>query len=376
MRVYKRTSTSRFYTVDFELDGEEVRRSSGLTNFKEAKNWGHALRTRMIQEKAGLIPKEKAKPPTLLQFKKTFNEWVKNDRPKSFLFYSGIYDILLECPAIKDLPLSEIQEPEGEQMKFWALKRVSKTTVNRYIATLRKALRYACHTLHLIDKAPVMKQFPADEDVERQVTYVFTSGDYESWISVAEEPLRSCSILARYCGICRGEMLALEKDCVLINAKPDKDGVWGVLNIKRGLKRQARARKVRIDTEMKVVLECLMGLSQCPYVITDPGSGKRAPKPGKRLPPWVLEDQIERVRAKIETHSDAGLHTLRHTFLTEAAEYTDPFTLQYVAGHKNIKTTMRYVHPQANAVDKLFGRLGQMRRGGYKNGYMKNSSKS
>jgi hypothetical protein len=59
--------------------------------------------------------------------------------------------------------------------------------------------------------------------------------------------------------------------------------------------------------------------------------------------------------------------------LTEAAEYTNPFTLQYVAGHKNIKTTMRYVHPQANAVDKLFGKLAQMRRGGDKNGYTRNS---
>lgn len=376
MRVYKRTPTSRFYTVDFELDGEELRRSSGLTNFKEAKNWGHALRTRMIQEKAGLIPKEKPKPPTLSEFKKTFDDWVRSDRPKSFLFYSGIYDILLECPVIKDLPLNEIQEPQGEEMKFWALKRVSKTTVNRYIATLRKALRYASNTLHLIDKAPIIKQFPADEDVERQVTYVFTSNDYEVWISAAQEPLRSCSILARHCGICRGEMLALEKDCVLINAEPDAEGVWGILNIKRGLKRQARARKVRIDAEMKGVLESLMRLSQCRYVITDPGSDKRLAKPTKRLPPWVLEDQIERVRAKIETHPDAGLHTLRHTFLTEAAEYTDPFTLQYVAGHKNIKTTMRYVHPQANAVDKLFGRLAQMRRGGDKNGYIEKSRNS
>jgi len=34
---------------------------------------------------------------------------------------------------------------------------------------------------------------------------------------------------------------------------------------------------------------------------------------------------------------DAGLHALRHTFLTEAGEYTAPFTLQYVAGHDNIK---------------------------------------
>ena len=61
----------------------------------------------------------------------------------------------------------------------------------------------------------------------------------------------------------------------------------------------------------------------------------------------------------------AGLHgrlALRHTFLTEAGEYTDPFTLQYVAGHDTIKTTMRYVHPREEAVRKLFVRLGGLGR--------------
>jgi integrase len=74
----------------------------------------------------------------------------------------------------------------------------------------------------------------------------------------------------------------------------------------------------------------------------------------------VLETQIGALRKKIKTHPDAGLHGLRHTFLTEAGEHTDPFTLQYVAGHDNIKTTMRYVHPQANAVQKLFARLATL----------------
>jgi hypothetical protein len=60
------------------------------------------------------------------------------------------------------------------------------------------------------------------------------------------------------------------------------------------------------------------------------------------------------------THSDAGL--FRHTFLTEAGEHTDPFTLQYVAGHDNIKTTMRYVHPREDAVENLFRRLGKLER--------------
>ena len=50
------------------------------------------------------------------------------------------------------------------------------------------------------------------------------------------------------------------------------------------------------------------------------------------------------------------------TFLTAACEYADPFTLQYVAGHDNIKTTMRYVHPREDAVKRLFVRLGNLPR--------------
>jgi hypothetical protein len=70
---------------------------------------------------------------------------------------------------------------------------------------------------------------------------------------------------------------------------------------------------------------------------------------------------VGQIRKKIKTHPDAGLHALRHTFLTEAGEYTDPFTLQYVAGHDNIKTTMCYVHPREAAVHKLFARLADLR---------------
>ena len=105
---------------------------------------------------------------------------------------------------------------------------------------------------------------------------------------------------------------------------------------------------------MKEVLERLLKHSKCDYVFT-------ARRIRQRLSgPWVLEEQIGQVRKKIKTHPDAGLHALRHTFLTEAGEYTDPFTLQYVAGHDNIKTTMRYVHPREAALHKLFARLADL----------------
>jgi integrase len=105
---------------------------------------------------------------------------------------------------------------------------------------------------------------------------------------------------------------------------------------------------------MKEVLKRLLKQSQCDYVFTS------LQHPAKPLGPWVLEEQINQVRKKIETHPDAGLHAFLHTFLTEAGEYTDPFTLQYVAGHDNIKTTMRYVHPREAAVHKLFARLADL----------------
>src|SRR6266498_1451100 len=57
-----------------------------------------------------------------------------------------------------------------------------------------------------------------------------------------------------------------------------------------------------------------------------------------------------------------GLHALRHTFLTEAGEHTDPFTLQYVAGHDNIKTTMCYVHPAKKRLRNCFVRLANLER--------------
>ena len=71
----------------------------------------------------------------------------------------------------------------------------------------------------------------------------------------------------------------------------------------------------------------------------------------------MLETQMGALRATIQTHPDSGLHGLRHTFLTCAGGCTDPFTLQYVAGHDSIKTTMCNVHPQANGVQDLFLKL-------------------
>jgi len=81
----------------------------------------------------------------------------------------------------------------------------------------------------------------------------------------------------------------------------------------------------------------------------------------------ALLEQIGQVWRKFRTHPNAGLRVLRRIFLTEAGEYTDPFytdpfTLQGIAGHDNIKTTMRYERSREAAVHKLFVRLADLQR--------------
>jgi hypothetical protein len=57
--------------------------------------------------------------------------------------------------------------------------------------------------------------------------HVFSDTEYKAWLEEAREPLRSMSVLAHDRGICRNEMLALQKDCVTLFREPDTRGSWG-----------------------------------------------------------------------------------------------------------------------------------------------------
>jgi integrase len=53
-------------------------------------------------------------------------------------------------------------------------------------------------------------------------------------------------------------------------------------------------------------------------------------------------------------------YILRHTALTQLANSgCDVFTLARIAGHSSITITQRYVHPQADAIERAFLQVEQ-----------------
>jgi hypothetical protein len=214
MRVFKRPR-SPYYYFDFDLGGQTHVKSTRLKNEREALNYAAAYRLKLIKQEVGIVEQDKPKVPTLLEFQAQFDAWIDTQhagKPGTIKFYKSNHLKLLKFEPMRDLPLDRIDEAVIERFKFWALRKVGRTTVNRYLATLRKGLRYAWRKLKIIDKAPVIELYQN----ERQVEYVFDQATYQLWISNAEEHLRSASILARNSGITRIEMLNLEKDCVVI----------------------------------------------------------------------------------------------------------------------------------------------------------------
>ena len=342
MSIYKR---GKIYWYKFCFDGQSIRESTKQGNDKIARKMEAVHRTRLAEGLVGI--REKKPAPVLRAFlENEFRPYVETkhkEKPGTIEYYEDGVKMLLKSD-LASLRLDEITDQDAQRFAG-KLAHLSASRINCGLRTLRKALNLALAwgKMQTKNKIELAKG-------ERMRERVVTDSGMKAYLASCPQPWRDAATIIRGSGACPGEVFALRWTNVLLNAH------GGLIMITDG-KTKFRKRMLPMVPEVYAVLK-------------DRWESAGRPSEGWIFPSGSQSGHFDKDSAK-DQHSkalrDSGVtrfepYCLRHTALTRLAESgCDAFTLQRIAGHSNIQTTMRYVHPQAEAIEMAFQRVqGQL----------------
>jgi len=189
---------------------------------------------------------------------------------------------------------------------------------------------------------------------EKQRDRVLTDKELSAYLAACPQPWKDCATIISEEEIRPGEVFVLQWPHELMN------GSGGLIRIADGKSKAAR-RVLPMTPNVYALL-------QSRY------KAAGNPTEGWVFPSGSCQGHFNRNTAK-DQHTSAlkgsGVqqfepYILRHTALTNLAKKgADAHTLARIAGHSSIVITMRYVHPQADAIERAFamahGRVGRKR---------------
>ena len=251
---------------------------------------------------------------------------------------------LLEFEPLAGAKLDAIDESLIEAYVQHRSVKVTPASVNRDLATLRRALRLA-QDWKLIDRVPRIRMLPG----ERVREFVLSDSQEKAYLGAAPDPLRDVALLILDTGMRPGEGLALEWPDV--HFEPVKGARLGYIYVRKGKTRNAK-RNLSLTSRVREMLDRLSRQPRLTdWVFTDE-IGK-AP-----LSRFTVRDQHHRVRDKLKIVGDFVAYSLRHTFGTRLGESgADAFTIMRVMGHSTVTVSQRYVHPTPETLERAFERL-------------------
>lgn len=162
-----------------------------------------------------------------------------------------------------------------------------------------------------------------------------TIGELELILSVASPVLRLVFVLAAFAGLRRGEICALQRRDLELDARHPVALIHGKGN-----------RERIVPLLLPVVAELQrFGLARAGYVVL---------KHGRAYPPGQLSVDVYQFLRGIGVES--SLHSARHFFCTHAARMTrDPMFIRDLAGHQSVQTTEIYMESDMSDAHRRLG---------------------
>lgn len=343
MPIYKRGKT---YWFHFYWNGEHIQKSTRQGNPRVARQIEAAYKTQLAKGEVGI---EQRKPvPRLKDFAQRFIDNIavgrrRAPKPSTVEFYAWRLARLLDFEPLASARLDKIKPELIEAYVRVRRQRVSPTSVNRELTTLRRALNVA-YALELIGRVPKITMLQG----EHERTFVLTPAQERLYLEFTPQPLKDMAILLLDTGLRVGEALALQWNDVHLEHL--KNAKFGYVHVRESKSKHSK-RNVCLTERVSSMLERRQEEVPSTWVFTN----KAADRPLTR---FTLRDQHARLRAMLRLPSDFVMHSLRHTMLTRLGELgVDAFTIMRIAGHSTITVSQRYVHPSPEVVERAFERL-------------------
>ena len=314
MSLYKRPD-SNVWWYQFNFEGQRVQRSSKTTNKRAAAEIEAAYRVKLAKGEAGIDTPVAA--PTVTEFSKRFLEFVavdSADKPRTVLFYQQRTKALLNS-KLGRLPLDAITVQHITEYKAANLQSVA--TTNRNLATLRRMLSLAMEW-GAITKVTKIKLSSG----EGKRDYVLGEEDEGRYLAACTPLLRRVAVIMLDCG-CRPE------EIFRLRYENCRDGLITILKGKG----EGSRRSVEMTARVAEAIGNGFG-----YVFASDDT-----KEGT-----ITHSTLK--KAHLRAVKESGVPTfvpysLRHTCLTRwAAAGMDAPTLMYLAGHRDIRTSLAYIH--------------------------------
>jgi integrase len=337
----------------------------------QARKWGEA---REAQLRAGtlVIGNERTDVPTLAEFYPRFIEHSANtgrkgrpDSPSWVLSKEIAYRVHLG-PAFGSLPLDEISDERVSKLRSKSLKGRAQKTVNNVLSPLNSCLKLAV-AWKVIASMPCTIHIPPVSDTKPNF---YDFDEYERLCEGAVKAGTREDALVRLggdAGLRRGELMALRwvdvnfkrrQICVeqaawkhsRKQAKASGAAEWTIKKPKGG-----KGRFVPMTDALCEALQAHRHI-RGEYVLSQ--------EDGSIVPGHMLRDWLEAAQRRAVMTTLGALHKLRHTFCSHLAMRGAPAkAIQELAGHTDLKQTMRYMHLSPSALDQAIALLNPAKSG-------------
>jgi len=274
--------------------------------------------------------------PTISDFSDEYINYVR-DIKRNRSWESVTYQIKKLREFFGDKKLSQISPKDIDDYKLSRLSTLKPASVNRELACLS----------HLFNLAKTRKKFFGDNPVSiskllpehNQVERILTREEEARLINSSSPELRSIIICALNTGMRKNEIITLSWDNIDIDRN--------VITLEHTNTKSKKTRRIPINSVLrKLLLEQRLKVGNSNYVFLS-----------SKGQPYKRHDSLKQAftgACKRANISGLRFHDLRHTAATRMIEAgASIVAVSRILGHADLKTTMRYAHPEDSLKDAV-----------------------